>query len=124
MSNREKSISIIEFSGKKTYWDSLSEKFLLHGKQMGCKKLLLSTGTTPGVEKIPMQEEYESALEGDEDLNKRIIKLGELNELAYEDLILSINTSSSVGKVAFGLVKNAKSEDSWRETAKWHGTGW
>ena len=26
-------------------------------------------------------------------------------------MILSINTSSSVGKVAFGLVKNAKSED-------------
>ena len=27
------------------------------------------------------------------------------------NLILSIKTSSSVGKVAFGLVKNAKSED-------------
>ena len=49
-------------------------------------------------------------LEGDDDLDKKIVKLGELNELAHEDLILSINTSSSVGKVAFGLVKNAKSE--------------
>ena len=34
-----------------------------------------------------------------------------LNELAYEDLILSINTRSSVGKVVFGLVKNVKNED-------------
>ena len=50
-------------------------------------------------------------LEEDTDLNKRIIKLGELNKLAYEDLIVAINTSSSVWKVAFGLVKNAKSED-------------
>ena len=42
---------------------------------------------------------------------KKIAKLVELNKLAYEDLILLINTSSSVGKVAFGLVKNTKSED-------------
>ena len=58
-----------------------------------------------------MQEEYESALEGDEDLDKKIVKLGEFNELAYEDLILSINTSYYVGNVAFKLVKNAKSKD-------------
>ena len=38
------------------------------------------------------------------------MKFGELNELVYEDLILSINTSFFVGKVAFGLVKNAKSK--------------
>ena len=36
----------------------------------------------------------------------KIVKLGELNELAYEDLILS--TNSSVGKVAFRLVINTK----------------
>ena len=36
----------------------------------------------------------------------KIIKLGELNELVYEDLILSINTRFCFGKVAFGLVKN------------------
>ena len=41
----------------------------------------------------------------------KTVKLGELNELAYEELFLLINTSSSVGKVAFGLVKNTKSAD-------------
>ena len=41
----------------------------------------------------------------------KMIKLGWLNELAHEDSILFINTSSSVGKVMFGLMKNAKSED-------------
>ena len=64
-----------------------------------------------GVDKIATQDEYKNALEGDADLNEKIIKLGELNELVYEDLILSINASSSVGKVVFILVKNAKSED-------------
>ena len=44
--------------------------------------------------------------DGDMELNEKIIKLGELNEIAYEDPILSIkNTHSSVGKVAFGLVQ-------------------
>ena len=32
---------------------------------------------------------YEDVLDGIEDLNKKIVKLGELNELAYEDLILN-----------------------------------
>ena len=65
-----------------------------------------------------MQEEYKSALEGDDDLNKRIVKLGELNKCLYEDFILLINTSSSVGRVAFELVKNAKSEDFLEGTCK------
>ena len=52
------------------------------------------------------------------DLDKKIIKLNEFNKLAYEDLILSINTSSSVGKVALRLVRNEKSkyslEGNWK----------
>ena len=55
------------------------------------------------MDEIPTQDEYEEALEGDMDLDKNILKLGELNELAYEDLILSINTSFSVGKIVLGL---------------------
>ena len=58
---------------KKNDWDSLFEKFLLHGKWKGYKKLLVSTGTTPGVVKISMQEEYETELEGDKDLHKNIM---------------------------------------------------
>ena len=34
-----------------------------------------------------MWEEYENAIDGDIDPNKKIVKLGELNELACEDLI-------------------------------------
>ena len=63
------------------------------------------------MDKIPTQDEYENVMEVDTDLDKNLVKLGKLNELAYKDLILLINTSSSVGKVAFGLVRNAKSAD-------------
>ena len=77
-----------------------------------------------GMEKILTQDEYKSTLEGDIDLNKKIIKLGELSKLDFEDWILSINSSSFVGKVAFGLVNNAKSAEFSKETARLHGTGW
>ena len=59
---------------------------------------MVSTGTTPGVDKIPMQKEYESALERDEDLEK----LDEFNKCAYEVLILSINIVPLLAKLLLG----------------------
>ena len=111
MSKKEKSICTIEFLGKKADWKSWSEKFLSCGKQKGYMMLLVISGSTSGMDKIPTQDKNKNALEGDIDLNKKIIKFGELNELAHEDLILLINTSFSAGKMAFGLVRNAKSTD-------------
>ena len=75
------------------------------------KKLLVSIGSSSGVDKVPNEHKYEIALKGNTDLNKKIIKLGDINELAYESLIVFINTSSFVGKVVLGFVKNTKSED-------------
>ena len=54
------------------------------------------------MDKIPTQDEYENAFECDTNLDKKILKLNDLN------LILLINTSSSVGKVAFEVVRNTK----------------
>ena len=108
ISNREKSIHIIDFMGKKAEWESWSEIFISHGKHKGYKKLLVSSRSMLGMDKIPTQDKYENALIGNIDLDKKILKLSELNKLAYEDLILSINTSSSVGKVEFGLVRKQR----------------
>ena len=63
---------------------------------------MVSSDSTSGVDKIPMQDEYKSALDGNIDLDRKIVKLGELNELAYENLTFSINTSYSVEKLAYG----------------------
>ena len=109
MSNKEK--VFIQFFRKENNWGRSYKKFFLCIKQKGYKKLLVSNGPMSGVDKIPTQDEYENSLEGDMDLNKNITKLGESIELAYEDFILFINTSASVGKVAFALMKNTKSED-------------
>ena len=70
MSNKEKSIHIIEFLGKKTKWESWSKIFLSHGKWNGYEKLLVSSGSTSGMDKFPTQNEYKNAMEGDMDLDK------------------------------------------------------
>ena len=55
-----------------------------------------------------MKDKYENALKGDTDQFKNN-KLGELNELAYKDLIFSININLTFRKVSFVLAWNAKS---------------
>ena len=76
---------------------------------------MVSHVSTSRVNTIPMQDEYKNALEVDMDMDKKIVKLSEFNELAYKDFILFIDTSSSVWKVAFRLVWNEKSVDFFEE---------
>ena len=45
----------------------------------------VGVGSMVQINKVPMQDEYEEDIECDMHLDKRIVKLGELNELAYED---------------------------------------
>ena len=96
MSTKGKSIHIIEFLGNKSDWESWSEKLLLCGIQKDYRKLPVGKGSTVGVDKIPMQSGFERALKGSNDLIKEIVKQGQLIKVAYEDLMLLINTNSSV----------------------------
>ena len=59
MSNKEKSIHIVELLDNKADWENSSKKLLLHGNNKRYKKLLVSSGSTSGVDKIPSQDEYE-----------------------------------------------------------------
>ena len=61
-----------------------------------------------GIQAIPTSDEY-IATEADPSnaINKTIIKLWKLNELAFEDIILSINHTTNQGKTAFHLVDNS-----------------
>lgn len=45
------------------------------------------------------------------DTDKPKLKLRQLNELAYDDLILSMDTSTASGEVAFNLSRSAKTSD-------------
>ena len=102
--NFETSIRVITFSGKKLDWSTWEEKFLAKSKRRGYKELLL------GKNKIAIPKSSEILDETkDDDLKK--IKIGELNESGYTDLILSMDTETSAGKIAFNIVRNSKTKD-------------
>jgi hypothetical protein len=42
---------------------------------------------------------------------KRMLRIIDLNEMAFTELVLSIDVSSSSGKIAFGTVKSCKTKD-------------
>ena len=84
----EKPIKIIEFSGKDfKIW---SRKFCARANRKGYLTLLR------GIQTIPTIDEFIAAEADPSDANnKTIIKLWKLNELAFEDIILSINHTTN-----------------------------
>jgi hypothetical protein len=40
-----------------------------------------------------------------------MLRIIDLNEMAFTELVLSIDVSSSSGKIAFGIVKSFKTKD-------------
>ena len=103
MASEEKSIKVIEFTGEDfKIW---SKKFVARANRKGYKGLL--EGTDP----IPTKSEYEAAESESNDTQKKTRRAWKLNELAYEDILLSINCSTSSGKTAFNLVDNCVTSD-------------
>jgi hypothetical protein len=54
---------------------------------------------------------FDESFGHDSDKGKKMLKSAEINEVAFIELILSIDTKSSEGKVAFNLVKGCKSKE-------------
>lgn len=107
MKTEIKSIRVLEFSGKTSEWEGWSEKFKARAKRKGYKDLLL------GKKAIPTDSEYKQAISvsPETSTSKETIVLAQLNEEAYEEIILSIDHSTKQGKVAFSLIKNCKTSD-------------
>jgi hypothetical protein len=51
----------------------------------------------------------QSPLKTDE--GKRMLRIFDLNEMAFTELVLSIDVNSSSNKIAFGIVKSCKTKD-------------
>jgi hypothetical protein len=109
----ETSIRVIYFTGKSQGWRVWNKKFLARANRLGYKKLLL------GEEAISTEAEIQA-------INNRLalglpnqitatdeknLELYQLNERAYEDLLLSIDGESKQGRVAFNLIENAVTPD-------------
>jgi gag-polypeptide of LTR copia-type len=54
---------------------------------------------------------FDESFDEDSDKGKKMLKNAEINEVAFTELILSIDTKRSEGKVAFNLVKGCKSKE-------------
>jgi hypothetical protein len=95
-------IRVLNFSGRKEEWPSWNVKFLAKAKRSGIKDVLL------GKVEIPSSLDVidEKTEEG-----KKLLRIADLNEIAFTELILSIDVSNSNGKIAFGIVKSCKSKE-------------
>lgn len=110
--SEEKSLRVIPFSGKRSDWDGWSEKMLAKMEWLGCRKLLLCEKNEEGYDVVPTKEtideiEEKSSKNADD---KKILKLQELNKIAYMHLVMSIDTSTHSGKPPFRLIKNTKTK--------------
>jgi hypothetical protein len=85
---------VIPFCGKVEEWPIWSERFLAKVKLCGFKDLLLGKLLIPKVD-----EEIDETSE----IGKKNSIIIELNEIAYTELILSIDVKASSGKVAFNI---------------------
>ena len=101
----EKSIRVIEFSGKSSDWKIWSRKFLARANRKGYKKLLTGEAT------IPSETSYTLSTGEANSAEKLTVKHWKLNETAFEELLLSINGQTKQGKIAFNLVDNCVTED-------------
>jgi gag-polypeptide of LTR copia-type/Zinc knuckle len=95
-------IRVLNFTGKKEEWSSWSEKFLAKARRSGIKDILLGKLTIP---------KTNDEINEETDEGKTMMKILDLNELAYIELILSIDVKTSSGKIAFNMVKGCKNKD-------------
>ncbi len=100
---REESIRVLVFNGKKADWPAWEEKFLAKATRKGIKTILVDDTIVIPKSNEVLDESVES------DLKKLATR--QMNDLAYSELILSIDTTQSGGKVAFSIVKGSKSTD-------------
>jgi hypothetical protein len=91
-------IRVLNFSGRKEEWPSWNEKFLAKAKRSGIKDVLL------GKVEIPSSLDVidEKTEEG-----KKLLRIADLNEIAFTELILSIDVSNSNGKLRLELSRVA-----------------
>ncbi len=100
MSYSKEELIVLVFNGKKEDWPAWEEKFLAKATRKAIKRILVDNTIV-----IPKSSKVLSAT----DVEKLVIH--KMNETAYSELILSIDTIQSGGKVAFSIVKGSKSTD-------------
>jgi hypothetical protein len=107
-------IRVIPFYGKVDEWPIWSERFLAKSRRFGFKDLLLGKLSIPTVD-----EKFD---EGTESGKKKSIAI-ELNEIAYTELILSIDVKTSSEKLLLILLKALRAKIIQMAMLLLHGKG-
>jgi hypothetical protein len=94
-------IRVIPFCGKVDEWPIWNERFLAKSRRFGFKDFLL--------EKLSILTVNEAIDEGTEAGKKKSMTI-KLNEIAYTELIVSIDVKTSRVKVNFNTIKGCKSK--------------
>jgi len=95
-------IYVVEFSGRDADWTRWVQRFAERAREMRFDGILDGTiKAPPEIEKLNLDTE-----EG-----KKKAKARKQNEEAYSELVLSISTRESCGKLAFHAVKSSKTQD-------------
>jgi len=98
----EKNLKVIVFSGKQDDWKFWEVKFLARARRKGFREILL------GKETIPKDDKKFDLNDAKEKVKSEI---RDKNELAFEELLLSIDTSTGDGRVAFQAICCCKNDD-------------
>jgi len=100
--SNNKAIRVISFNGKQSDWAIWEEKFLARARRRGYKDLIL------GKTAIPADS---ATIDTTTPAGKEQARIKKLNEVAFEELILSIDTKEGTGKTVFQLIKGCKTTD-------------
>ena len=92
-------IRVVIFSGKREDWENWREKFMVKAAMRNYEGVLMGDDDVP---KTHGKDGKKLTLKNDEQL------IADANKKGFGDLILSIDCSTSAGKVAFAMVKGTK----------------
>ena len=101
-STGQKTIKVIPFKGTAEEWPSWELKFLARASALGYYQVLIRDVT---------EDQYITIGEGDQARREKVMDVNKCVVTAFQDLVLSMDTTDNAGKVALALVRRSKSED-------------
>ncbi len=110
---KERTICVIEFSGKEDDWKYWLVIFLTWANLRDFGELLV------GEEKLPIKSEFTLAesIDPATSQSKETIRLYNLGKKVFDELVLSCNTTTPAGQTAFLIILECQTADNQKSDA-------
>ena len=104
------SLKAVQFSGKHQDWDTWRDHFYARSA------VYRYDGLLRGLVTVPSQADYIKIKEDTTDADeKRLMQAYQMNSSAYGQLLTSMSMTTADGKVAFNIVRQAITTDSYQD---------